>query len=166
MFSRRTLSFGVARGFLYAPTFSRALSAPAARERVDYDVVVVGGGPAGLSAAIRLKQSAAAAQKELSVCVVEKATEIGAHILSGNVFEPRALDELIPDWRDKGAPLDTPALQDDFFFLTQGAAPRSRAAARNLSQISVPSRPRHLLRALPRPPGRQRDPLTDTAILT
>jgi hypothetical protein len=75
------------------------------RERADYDVVIVGAGPAGLSAAIRVKQRAALEGKEVSVCVVEKGHEVGAHILSGNVFEPRALNELIPDWRDKGAPV-------------------------------------------------------------
>lgn len=66
---------------------------------MEYDVVIVGAGPAGLSAAIKLKQLEIETGKEISVCVVEKAAEVGAHILSGNVFEPRALDELFPDWR-------------------------------------------------------------------
>ncbi len=86
---------------------------------MEYDVVVVGAGPSGLAAAIRLKQVAAAAGQELSVCIVEKGSEVGAHILSGAVFEPRALDELIPDWREKGAPLATPATEDRFLLLTR-----------------------------------------------
>jgi len=90
------------------------------REQMEFDVVVVGGGPAGLGAAIRAKQVASAQGRDLSVCVVEKGAEIGAHILSGNVFEPRALEELLPDWRERGAPLDTPVVSDSFYWLPDG----------------------------------------------
>ncbi|MGI4975302.1 MAG: NAD(P)/FAD-dependent oxidoreductase, partial [Janthinobacterium lividum] len=85
------------------------------REAMEFDVVVVGAGPAGLAAAIRLKQLS----PEATVCVVEKGGEVGAHILSGCVLEPRALDELLPDWRERGAPLHTPAGEDRFLLLTR-----------------------------------------------
>lgn len=87
------------------------------REYMEFDVVIVGAGPAGLSAACRLKQKAAEAGKEISVCVVEKGSEVGAHILSGAIFEPRALNELFPDWKELGAPLNTPVKRDDIFVL-------------------------------------------------
>src|SRR5438045_8198585 len=91
---------------------------------MEYDVVVVGGGPSGPAAGIRLEQVAAAAGSELAVCVVEKGSEVGAHILSGAVFEPRALNELFPDWKERGAPLNTPATDDRFLYLTTNRALR------------------------------------------
>ncbi|HDY97258.1 MAG TPA: electron transfer flavoprotein-ubiquinone oxidoreductase [Pseudomonas sabulinigri] len=88
------------------------------REFMEFDVVIVGAGPSGLAAACRIKKQAAESGQEVSVCVVEKGSEVGAHILSGAVFETRALDELFPDWKELGAPLNTPVTRDDIYMLT------------------------------------------------
>mgnify|MGYP003627210334 CR=1 FL=1 len=87
------------------------------RESMEFDLVIVGGGPAGLAAAIKFSQLAAEAGEEYSVCLVEKGSEIGAHILSGAVVEPRALDELFPTWKEMGAPLNNPVTEDDVYYL-------------------------------------------------
>jgi len=102
------------------------------REYMEFDVVIVGAGPAGLSAACRLKQKAAEAGNEISVCVVEKGSEVGAHILSGAVFEPRALNELFPDWKELGAPLNTPVTRDDIYVL------RSETTSTKVPDLFVP----------------------------
>jgi len=106
------------------------------RESMEFDVVIVGAGPAGLSAACRIMQLAQAQEHEVTVCVVEKGSEVGAHILSGAVLEPRALSELFPDWQSMDAPIQTPVTEDNFFFYT------SEKGAVKLPNFAIP-KPTH-----------------------
>ena len=118
------------------------------REAMEYDVVVVGAGPAGLAAAIRLKQLAALKGSELSVVVLEKGSEPGAHILSGAIMDPRAMSELFPDWKERGAPLNQPVTEDRFLFLDEQGA-RSTPAEATVPHPAPPPTPP----PPPRPPS-------------
>lgn len=91
----------------------------AERESMEFDVVIVGAGPSGLSAAIRLMQLSQEQEHEITVCVVEKGSEVGAHILSGAVVDPIALNELIPDWKDQGAPMGVPVTDNQHWVLSE-----------------------------------------------
>ena len=105
----------------------RAFSSDIERESLDYDVLIVGAGPAGLSTAIKLKQLCQENDTDLDVCIIEKGSHVGAHILSGNVFEPRAMNELFPNWKELEAPLNTPVKADKLLYFPSSSG-----------QISIP----------------------------
>ena len=113
------------------------------RESMEYDVVIVGAGPSGLSTAIKIKQLANKEGKDISVCLVEKGSEVGAHILSGNVIDPKALNELLPNWKEEGAPLKTEVKKDSVRYYTKKFSARTGGApGANFQQSDVAKKAR------------------------